>query len=139
MTWTALYVASKAGYALDGRLGVTGGPEVDPSSYDAYGPGEVAAAQWGNAAVGLLGVALLAVPLLPVSRRLPRRAVVAPLAVFALLALAGGIGMIARALTSDAGGAVFGGYCLVWAALIAMTARARFRAGVTAPGAASRR
>ncbi|WP_157552843.1 hypothetical protein [Jiangella gansuensis] len=118
-----LYVASMVGHAIHGRLGVTGGPEVDPASYDTYGAGDVAAAQWSNAAVGLLGVVLLAVPLLPVSRRLPRWVVLTPFIVFALLALAGGNGMIARAMTSDVGGAVFGAYCLIWAALIAMTAK----------------
>lgn len=123
MAWTMLYVASKVDYAMDGRLGVTGGPEVDPASYDTYGAGDVAAAQWSNAAVGLLGVALLAVPLLPMSRRLPRWVVLTPLIAFALLALAGGIGMIARAMTSDVGGAMFGAYCLIWAALIAMSAK----------------
>ncbi|SEE90402.1 hypothetical protein SAMN04488561_3274 [Jiangella alba] len=123
MAWTMLYVASKVDYAVRERLGVTGGPEVGPASYDTYGPGDVAWAQGSNAGVGLLGIALLAAPLLPVSRRLPRRVLAAPLAAITLLALAGGIGMIARAITSDVGGMLFGAYCLIWAALIAMTTK----------------
>ncbi|PWV84500.1 hypothetical protein SAMN05421630_101819 [Prauserella marina] len=122
MVLTALYVVSKVHFALAGELGVTGGPEVDPSSYTAYGPGEVAAAQWGNVAVGMLGIGALLLPLLPVARRLPRWVLMVPLFAFALLMLAGGVGMLVRALTSDVGGAAFGWYSLVWSALIAMTA-----------------
>lgn len=122
MVMTALYVVSKIHFALAGELGVTGGPEVDPASYAAYGPGEVAAAQWGNVAVGVLGIGALLLPLLPVARRLPRWVLMVPLFAFAALMLAGGVGMLVRALTSDVGGAAFGWYSLVWSALIAMTA-----------------
>ncbi|WP_449060427.1 hypothetical protein [Planomonospora algeriensis] len=36
--WTLLYVVSEVSFALEGRLGVTGGPRVDPEEYLGYGP-----------------------------------------------------------------------------------------------------
>ncbi|WP_216209260.1 hypothetical protein [Amycolatopsis aidingensis] len=124
MAWGTLYVASKVHHALTGRLGVTGGPAVEPAAYASYRPGGVALAQWGNAGIGVLGVALVALPLLPVAQRLRRWVLLLPLCAFALMALGGGLVMLIRALVTDVGGAAFGAYCLVWSALIAMTARA---------------
>ncbi|MFC4563323.1 hypothetical protein ACFO4E_15780 [Nocardiopsis mangrovi] len=115
--WTLLYVGSKVHYALEGRLGVTGGPEVAAGSYDAYGPGDVAGAQWANAAVGLTVVLLFAFCRTPRARRLPRWAVLPAVGAVALMAAAGAVGMLVRAAATDAGGAVFGGYCLVWTVL----------------------
>ncbi|TDB92838.1 hypothetical protein E1267_43670, partial [Nonomuraea longispora] len=71
IAWTGLYVASKVVYALEGRLGVTGGPQVSPNSYDAYGPGEVALAQWGNVASGVVIMAILLAGRIRFTRRLP--------------------------------------------------------------------
>ncbi|QVQ50224.1 hypothetical protein J4H86_14830 [Spiractinospora alimapuensis] len=115
--WTALYVASKVVYALEGRLGVTGGPEVPVSRYADYDPGGVAAAQWANAAVGVLIVLLFALCALPLARRLPRWLLAPPVALVTLFAAAGGVGMLGRALITDSGGTVFGLYCLVWTSL----------------------
>lgn len=115
--WTLLYVASKVHYALEGRLGVTGGPRVAASSYANYGPGEVAAAQWGNAAVGCAVVLIFALCALPLTRRLPRILLSVLVGLVALVATAGAVGMLGRAALTDSGGAVFGGYCLVWAVL----------------------
>lgn len=115
--WSALYVASKIHFALDGRIGVTGGPAVPTSHYADYGPGEVAPAQWGNAAVGAAIVLLFVFCLLPVALRVNRWIVLVPLVAVVLTALLGAVGMLGRALLSDSGGAVFGCYCLVWAAL----------------------
>lgn len=115
--WTALYVASKVVYALEGRLGVTGGPQVPASRYAEYDPSGVAAAQWANAGVGVLIVLLFVLCALPFSRRLPRWLLAVLVGAVALFAAAGGVGMLGRALLTDSGGAIFGLYCLVWTAL----------------------
>lgn len=118
-TWTLLYVASKVHYASEELLGVTGGPHVPASHYADYGPGEVAAAQWANAAVGLLIVLLFALCALPLTRRLPRILLSVLVGLVALGTTAGAVGMLGRAALTDSGGAAFGGYCLVWAVLSA--------------------
>lgn len=125
--WTSLYVISKLSYAMTGRLGVTGGPEVSPASYAEYGPGEVAAAQSGNAVVGVLGVLLLLATLTPVARRVSRWILTIPLILLWLLATAGGIGMLGRALLTESGGALFGAYCVVWSVLVGAVTLAHHR------------
>jgi hypothetical protein len=120
--WTALYVASKVHLATTGELGVTGGPAVTAADYAGYGPGGVAAAQWANAGVGALAVLLVLAPLLPAAARVPRRVLLVPLSALALMTAVGAAVMLGRALLTDAGGAPFGVYCLVWAALVGATA-----------------
>jgi hypothetical protein len=120
--WSALYVASKVHLALTGTLGVTGGPAVTAADHAGYGPGEVAAAQWANAGVGALAVLLVLAPLLPAAARMPRRVLLVPLSALALTTAAGAVVMLGRALLTDAGGAPFGVYCLVWTALVGATA-----------------
>ncbi|CAL9520690.1 hypothetical protein SUDANB121_03849 [Nocardiopsis dassonvillei] len=115
--WSLLYVVSKVEYALAGRLGVTGGPEVGADAYADPGPGGVAAAQWGNAGVGLAVVLLFALCALPAFRRVPRWLSLPPVGAVALLGLVGAVGMVGRDLFTGSGGTVFGLYCLVWAAL----------------------
>ncbi|MBG0823914.1 hypothetical protein HS048_24660 [Planomonospora sp. ID91781] len=127
--WTSLYVVSKVHFALEGRLGVTGGPRVAPEEYLGYGPGQVALAQWGNAASGLIIISLLAVSLAPVRRRLWRRMLLVLLWVCAAMAAAGAVGMTGGALLSDRGGALFGAYCVVWAVLLGLAALAFQRRG----------
>lgn len=117
--WSLLYVASKVEYALAGRLGVTGGPEVPAETYAGFGPGEVAAAQWGNVGIGLAVALLFALCALPAARRAPRWLTLPLVGAVALMGLAGAVGMIARDLLTGSGGTVFGLYCLVWAALSA--------------------
>ncbi|GAA3470718.1 hypothetical protein GCM10018965_052710 [Nonomuraea roseola] len=116
--WTLLYVVSKALFALDGRLGVTGGPRVLPDAYRDYGPGAVAQAQWANAASGALIIGLLLASFLPIRRPLPRRALIVMLWVCVAMAAAGAVGMLGGAVLTGRGGAVFGGYCAVWALLL---------------------
>ncbi|GAA2786952.1 hypothetical protein GCM10020219_068130 [Nonomuraea dietziae] len=116
--WTLLYVVSKALFALDGRLGVTGGPRVLPDAYLGYGPGEVAQAQWANAAAGALIIGLLLASFLPIRRPLPRRALIVTLWLCVAMAAAGAVGMLGGAVLTGRGGAVFGGYCAVWALLL---------------------
>ncbi|MQA85569.1 MAG: hypothetical protein GEV03_13305 [Streptosporangiales bacterium] len=116
--WTLLYVGSKIWYAIEGRLGVTGGPIVPRSHYQDYGPGEVATAQWLNAGMGMLIVLLLLATLLPITSRAIHWALSVLLAAAALMASAGAVGMLGRALATDSGGALFGAYCVIWAVLI---------------------
>ncbi|GAA2393676.1 hypothetical protein [Nonomuraea africana] len=123
MAWTGLYVASKVSFALDGRLGFTGGPRVSPDSYQAYGPGEVALAQWANAGSGLLIIAVLLLGRLDLSGRWPRRILLTLHWLFTAMAAVGGVGMLGTGLFTDRGGALFGGYCAVWAVLLFLTTR----------------
>ncbi|MBE1593608.1 hypothetical protein ACFPOI_23335 [Nonomuraea angiospora] len=119
-SWTLLYVASKIHFALAERIGVTGGPRVAPETYLEYGPGEIARAQWANAAAGLLVAAVVLASLIPFRRPLPRRTMAALLWSCAAMAAAGAIGMTAGALFAERGGALFGGYCAVWAVLLCL-------------------
>lgn len=135
--WTALYVASKVHRALTGELGVTGGPRVTADDYAGYGPGEVAAAQWGNAGAGVVVLLLVLVPLLPAAARANRWVVLVPLGLLTLGIAAGGVGMLVGALTTDTGGVLFGGYCLVWAALVGAVTSGEYRARVSRSPAAS--
>ncbi|WP_067598661.1 hypothetical protein [Nocardiopsis listeri] len=127
--WTLPYVVSKVVYALSGRLGVTGGPEVEAASYADYGPGEVAAAQWANAGVGVAVLALFVLCALPFAARLPRWPLAVPVGLFTVVAVAGAVGMTGRAVFTDSGGALFGGYCAVWAVLAAVVLRRLLRRG----------
>lgn len=127
--WTLPYVASKVVYALNGRLGVTGGPEVDAASYADYGPGEVAAAQWANAGVGVAVLVLFVLCALPFAARLPRWSLAVPVGLFTAVAVAGAVGMTGRAVLTDSGGALFGGYCAVWAVPAAMVLTRLLRRG----------
>ncbi|MBF8194406.1 hypothetical protein ITP53_53875 [Nonomuraea sp. K274] len=122
--WTGLYVASKVMYALDERLGVTGGPRVSPDSYLAYGPGEVAWAQWANAGSGVLVMGIVLAGLFRFTGRWPYLVVLAAHWARTAVAAVGGVGMLGGALITDRGGAVFGGYCLVWAVLLLFATRA---------------
>ncbi|MDT0328910.1 hypothetical protein [Nocardiopsis lambiniae] len=118
-SWSLLYVVSKVEYALAGRPGVTGGPEVGAASYAAHGPGEVAAAQWANAGVGLVVVLLFAACALPAARRAPRWLSLPPVGAVALMATVGAVVMVGRDVFTGSGGTPFGLYCPVWAVLSA--------------------
>lgn len=121
--WSGLYVASKVVYALEGRLGVTGGPVVSPESYLAYGAGEVALAQWGNAGAGALVMVVLLAGRFRVGGRWAYGMLLGAHGLCAAVAAAGGAGMLGGALLTDRGGALFGGYCAVWAALLLLATR----------------
>jgi hypothetical protein len=123
MGWTGLYVVSKMFFALEGRLGVTGGPHVAPESYQGYGPGEVASAQWANAGSGLLIILLLLAAQVRFNRRWPRVVLLVLLWLCTAMAAVGAVGMLGGALLTDRGGAVFGGYCAVWAVLLFLATR----------------
>ncbi|MEV6151469.1 hypothetical protein AB0L53_14100 [Nonomuraea sp. NPDC052129] len=110
MGWTGLYVVSKVFFALEGRLGVTGGPHVAPESYQGYEPGEVASAQWANAGSGLLIIMFLLAAQVRFDRRWPRVVLLVLLWLCTAMAAVGAVGMLGGALLTDRGGAVFGGY-----------------------------
>ncbi|MEV0618983.1 hypothetical protein AB0I81_37085 [Nonomuraea sp. NPDC050404] len=122
IAWTGLYVASKVVFALEGLLGVTGGPAVSPDSYLAYGPGEVAAAQWANAGAGVFVMAVLLAGRFGIGRRWAYLGVLGAHWLCAAVALVGAVGMVGGAVLTDRGGAVFGAYCAVWAALLFLAA-----------------
>ncbi|MEV0387352.1 hypothetical protein [Nonomuraea sp. NPDC050643] len=123
IAWTGLYVASKVVFALEGRLGVSGGPEVPPDAYLAYGPGEVASAQWANAGSGVLVMVILLVGRFRVRGRWPYRGVLAAHWLGTAVAAAGAVGMLGGAVLTGRGGAAFGAYCAVWAALLFLATR----------------
>ncbi|WP_156056063.1 hypothetical protein [Streptosporangium roseum] len=127
--WTLLYMASKVHFALAERLGVTGGPRVAAEAYRDYGPGEVAQAQWANAAAGVLIVVLLLASLTPIRRRLPRWTLLVLLWLCSAMAAAGAAGMLGKAVLTDRGGAVFGDYCAVWAVLLVLATLGFHRRG----------
>ncbi|MCF6474291.1 hypothetical protein FAF44_38815 [Nonomuraea sp. MG754425] len=144
--WTGLYVASKIVYALEGRLGVTGGPVVSPDSYLAYGVGEVALAQWANAGSGALVMAVLLAGRLRLgarrrswrrpderARRWTSRLLPGAHRLCAAMAAIGAVGMLGGALLTDRGGALFGGYCAVWATLLVLATRDLPRHGTDHP------
>lgn len=116
--WSSLYVISKISYAVRGRLGVTGGPDVSADAYAGYEPGAVTAAQWGNAGIGVIVLGLVLLPLLPAARTLNRWILTIGLGLIAGLLLLGTAAFLGRALLTDAGGLPFGLYCLVWTALV---------------------
>lgn len=122
-------MVSKVVYALDGRLGVTGGPEVEAASYTGYGSGEVAAAQWANAGVGAAILVLFVLCALPLADRFPKWLLAVPVGLVTVVAVAGAVGMTGRALLTAAGGALFGGYCAVWAVLGAAVLTTLLRRG----------
>ncbi|WP_433517303.1 hypothetical protein ACQP2T_18190 [Nonomuraea sp. CA-143628] len=123
MGWTGLYVVSKVFFALEGRLGVTGGPHVAPESYQGYGPGEVGSAQWANAGSGLLIIVFLLAAQVRFDSRWRRVVLLLLLWLCTAMAAVGAVGMLGGALLTDRGGAVFGGYCAVWAVLLFLATR----------------
>lgn len=112
-------MASKVVYALDGRPGVTGGPQVAAASYAGHGPGEVVAAQWANAGAGVAVLVLFVLCASPLAERFPKWVLAVPVGLVTVMAVAGAVGMTGRALLTAAGGALFGGYCAVWGVLAA--------------------
>ena len=85
-----------------------------------HASGEVAAAQWANAGVGLLGVVLLMLPLW-FPARWNRWWLTVPVAAVFVMAAAGAVGMIVRDALTGSGGTWFGLYCAVWAVLVGAT------------------
>ncbi|SEG99829.1 hypothetical protein SAMN05444920_114105 [Nonomuraea solani] len=120
IAWTGLYVASKVVFALEERLGVTGGPKVSPDGYLTYGPGEVASAQWANAGSGVLIMAILLAGRFRFRGRWTYRVTLAAHWLCTAVAAVGAAGMLGGAVLTDRGGAIFGAYCAVWAVLLCL-------------------
>jgi hypothetical protein len=114
---SGLYLISKISYAAQGRLGVTGGPDVSADSYDSYGPGEVTQAQFANAGTGLIIGLVALLSLLPAIRRLNRWIVTTVLAAVSVLLAVMTALFLGRALATDDGGLLFGVFCLIWCGL----------------------
>ncbi|MFD1931930.1 hypothetical protein ACFSKW_10615 [Nonomuraea mangrovi] len=84
----------------------------------------MAAAQWANAAAGLVVVGILLAGRLPLRGRRSRLVLlVLPHWACTAVAVVGAVGMLGGALLTDRGGALFGGYCAVWAALLFLATR----------------
>lgn len=111
--WTLPYVLSKVVHALSDRPEVTGGPEVAAASHADHGPGEVAVAQWAGAGAGAVVLALFVLRALPLAGRFPKCLLAVPVGL--VMAVTGAVGMIGRAALTASGGALFGGYRVVWA------------------------
>jgi hypothetical protein len=112
---TLLYIAAKVHYAIEGRLGIHGGPHVAPEAYADHG--NVAAAQWANAGVAMLLLGLVLLPLAPFTRSWPSWTLVVPISLASLAMLTAGVGFLVRAVTGD-GGVVAGAYIVLWAVLL---------------------
>lgn len=116
--WAVPYIVSKVHHALQGRLGVHGGPAVTPEDAAEYGgAAEISAAQWGNAAVAVLIVAVTLLPLVPVTRRWNRWLRTLPVIVAAAF-LAGMSLLFGMRVVAGDGGLPFTLYMIVWTALV---------------------
>ena len=121
--WALPYLASKIEHALHGRLGVHGGPTVTAGDIDHYGgPAQIAAAQWGNTAVGAAIVLITLLPLLPITRSWNRWVRTAPLVMAGAMVLGMAVLFLVRVLAGD-GGTSFTVYLFVWAGLLGLTIR----------------
>lgn len=89
------YAAGKAIFAVQGRLGLPGGPAVSAEEARFAGS-DVALAQWQLAAMGLLGAALVLLTMPSIGRRLPR-----PVILVVLAGLLLGVGSAAAVMIAD--------------------------------------
>ncbi|WP_139416870.1 hypothetical protein [Agromyces laixinhei] len=116
--WALPYIVSKAHHAMQGRLGVHGGPAVTPEDAAEYGgAAEISAAQWGNAAVAVLIAVLVLLPLGPVTHRWNRWLRTLPVIVAAAF-LAGMSLLFGMRVIAGDGGLPFTLYMIVWTALV---------------------
>lgn len=110
-----IYAVAKVVHALDGRLGIPGGPAVPPERYATAG--NVALQQFGLVAMGLLAAGLAQATVRRWDRRIPSGMMVAALVVGLLAVAAGAIAIV---------GALFGPEPLRWtqvpAAILAVAA-----------------
>lgn len=116
--FAVLYSAMKAQFALEGRLGIHGGPEVGDAERSLYADTtQISLAQWGNAAVGILILATTLLLLLPRMRRRNPWILAVPLLLIGI-GLAGiGVYMIINGVTAGIGGYPFGIFSTVWGLL----------------------
>lgn len=113
-----LYAAAKAQYAVEGRLGIHGGPEVSDAERALYANAEqISLAQWGNAAVGILILTITLLPLIPNVRRWNRWILAVPLLLIGIGLIGIGVFMIANGVATGTGGLLFGSYSTAWGLL----------------------
>lgn len=98
-----IYAVAKVVHALDGRLGIPGGPVVPPERYGTAG--NVALQQFGLVAMGLLAAGLAQATVRRWGRHIPSGLLVAALVVGLLAVAAGAIAIV---------GALFGPEPLRW-------------------------
>lgn len=116
--WAVPYIASKVHHAVQGKLGVHGGPTVTAEDAAQYGgAAEISAAQWGNVAVAVLIVALTLSPLAPAVHRWNRWLRPLPVTIAAVF-LAGMTVLFGMRVTVGDGGLPFTLYMTVWTALV---------------------
>lgn len=116
--WAIPYFVSKIVHALQGQLGVHGGPTITNESYAQYGgAAEISAAQWGNVAVAALITALALLPVVPVTRRWNRWLRTLPVIVAAVVLVAMSLLFGMRVVSGD-GGLPFTLYMVVWTVLV---------------------
>lgn len=122
-TLAVLYAVAKAQYAVEGRLGIHGGPEVSDAERALYANAEqISMAQWGNAAVGVLILTITLLPLIPRVRRWNRWILAVPLLLIGIGLIGIGAFMIADAVDTGTGGYPFGIYSTAWGLLVAALA-----------------
>lgn len=114
---SVLYIAAKAQFALEGRLGIHGGPAVTEAERAKYADTErISQAQWANAAIGVLILAVDLLPLVPETRSRRPLAFVIPPALLGALLTAFGIFILVGSRHSERGGHRFGIFCVIWGA-----------------------
>ncbi|MCO5968714.1 hypothetical protein [Actinoallomurus soli] len=84
------YAAGKAAFAAQSRLGFPGGPPVSAAEKEHYFL-DAATAQWMATATGLLGACMALATVTSLGRRLPRKAMLAGLAVMLAAVGAGAV------------------------------------------------
>lgn len=106
----ALYIAAKVQYAISGRLGVYGGPQVTDAERALYqDSAQISQAQWVNVAVGVLILALTLLPLVPAVHHWRRWIVAAPLLRIEVAPVVVGGITLKGAITNSGVGQPFGG------------------------------
>ena len=113
------YVVAKIQFAVQGRLGIHGGPRITDADRSQYESSQqISIAQWTNVAVGVLILAVTLLPLLGHTRRWPRRLLAGPLMLIGTGLIGTGGYMIINGAIAGVGGYPFGGYAVVWGVLV---------------------
>lgn len=88
-----VYSVAKVQHALEGRLGIPGGPTVPQAVYDRAG--NVAAQQLGLVAMGIAAACLAQATAAPLGRRVPHRLLVGAVAVAFVAVTSGTVAIVA--------------------------------------------
>lgn len=116
--WAVPYIGSKIHFAIQGKLGVYGGPVITAADTAKYGgAAAIAQAQWGNVVVGIVFATLTLLPLAPFARRWNRWIRAVPVMVVATFVALMTVLFLSRLLAGD-GGLVFTIYLAVWSGLL---------------------